>query len=414
MKNKKIKILILLLLGFFICPKIIYAAEQDIIITEIAAYESSNYEWLEIYNKGTEPVDLTSWKFYEAETNHKLNEFQNDLIIKPGEYAIIADVAANFKEAYPDFTGMIIDSSWSSLKEAGEEIALKNANGDIIESFTYLPCPDTSLQRIDLNLNDYTETNWQVHPTSNTAGQINEFDEQQNDSTEQNNQPETTDDQTPPDEISQVESPNQGGSQKIVSSGTLVINEFVSDPADGEVEWIELYNKNVFNIDLLGWKILDGSETITELNGTIGSNFDNKFTVIEKPKGRLNNSGDVIILKDPNNNIIDAVFYGNWDSGFIDENAPVAKDPFATARIIDGGTTYNNHNDFVVTETPTKGYANLITLSEEEAQKIKDPDVKIVKKKINYKEQIMINEIYPNPPGSDLEFEWIELKNTNI
>ncbi len=410
-KTKILAILTLLLLGFFICLKIIYAAETDIIITEIAAYEKSNYEWLEIYNKGTEPVDLNDWKFYEAETNHKLNEFQDDLIIEPGEYAIIADVGENFKKSYPDFTGTIIDSSWSSLKESGEEITLKNANGDIIETFTYLPCPDTSLQRIDLNSNNYTETNWQIHETGNSAGKENEFNNQNDPPQDPTEEPDPEPEPEPdPEPEPEPDSP-QPSSQKIVSSGTLVINEFVSDPADGEVEWIELYNKNVFDIDLTGWQILDGTETKTELSGTIGSNFDSRFFVIEKPKGRLNNSGDSIILKDPQNNIIDAVSYGKWGL-FPDENAPAAKDPFSTARIFDGAHTFKNKNDFVVTETPTKGETNLITITEiQEKNYDHITDIKIEKKKTNYKEQIAISEIYPNPPGSDLEFEWLELKN---
>ena len=77
MKNKILIILILISwLGFFILPTTVLAAENDIIISEIAAFESSNYEWLEIFNNGDEAVDLTGWKFYENETNHKLTEYQ--------------------------------------------------------------------------------------------------------------------------------------------------------------------------------------------------------------------------------------------------------------------------------------------------------------------------------------------------
>src|SRR4030042_4973668 len=167
--------LTLFCLGFFIFPLTALAVETDIVISEIGAYEISDYEWLEIFNNGAEPVDLAGWKFYEDQTNHGLSAFLGDLIIEPGEYAIIADVAANFQKKYPDFNGTILDSSWTTLNENGEELALKNKNGEIIETFTYLPCPDTSLQRIDLNLNDYTENNWQTHETSNSAGRANEF-----------------------------------------------------------------------------------------------------------------------------------------------------------------------------------------------------------------------------------------------
>ncbi|MFA5188247.1 MAG: lamin tail domain-containing protein [Patescibacteria group bacterium] len=429
MKNKKQRfaVLTLLLLGFFNFPIYAYAADSDIVISEIGAYETSDNEWVEIYNKGAEPVDLTNWKFYEDQTNHRLSAFQNDLIIDPGEYAIIANKADLFKQKYSDFTGTIIDSSWSSLREDGEEIGLKNSAGETIEIFTYLPCPDTSLQRVDLNLNDYTTANWQVHAAANSAGKANEFpnqppidpppaDDPPPDDDPPADEPPTDDpppDQPPADDPQPEDNPlaSTSSNRKIVSSGTLVINEFVSDPADGEVEWLELYNKNIFDIDLAGYTITDGSGAQTNLTGTIGSNFDNKFLVIENPKGKLNNSGDAIILKDDKNNIIDAVFYGNWDNGFPENNAPVAKDPDSTARIFDGAETFNNKNDFAVTQTPTKGEANIISLTEEEKSKTATETTdKESKQKI--KDKIVINELFPNPPGSDLEFEFIELKNT--
>jgi len=163
---------------------------------------------------------------------------------------------------------------------------------------------------------------------------------------------------------------------------------------------------------LTGWKILDGAGTETILSGQIGSNFDNRFLVISKPKGKLNNTGDAIILKDKNNNIIDGVYYGNWDSGFIEENAPVAKDPFSVARIFDGAETFNNKNDFVITQTPTKGEPNLITLTEEDKKEKKpssaDDSTELT---VTAEGQIIISEIYPNPPGADTEGEWIELEN---
>jgi len=178
MKSKKLigKTLTLVLLGILVFPPVTLAQEQRIVITEIAAYEPGNHEWIEILNLTEFPVDLTDWKFYENETNHSLNEFQGDLVIEPGEYAIIADVAANFVSDYPEFKGTVIDSSWSSLKEEGEEIKIINSHYEIVESFTYLHSPETSLQKIDPELVDYTENNWQAHADSNSAGRENEFE----------------------------------------------------------------------------------------------------------------------------------------------------------------------------------------------------------------------------------------------
>lgn len=146
-----------------------------VVITEIGAYETADYEWVEIYNTGSAAVDLTGWKFYEEQTNHGLKAFQGDMIIEAGEYAIIANKADLFKQKYPDFAGTIIDSSWSSLKESGEEIGLKDSKLNVIELFTYLPAATASLQKVNLNLADYSDQNWQLHADSNSAGRANEF-----------------------------------------------------------------------------------------------------------------------------------------------------------------------------------------------------------------------------------------------
>ncbi|MCG2701245.1 helix-hairpin-helix domain-containing protein, partial [Candidatus Parcubacteria bacterium] len=45
--------------------------------------------------------------------------------------------------------------------------------------------------------------------------------------------------------------------------GDIVINEFVSDPTDNDVEWIELYNNTNKEIDLTDWTIEEGSEAKT-------------------------------------------------------------------------------------------------------------------------------------------------------
>jgi PKD repeat protein len=170
----------------------------------------------------------------------------------------------------------------------------------------------------------------------------------------------------------------------------IVINEFVSDPVDGEEEWIELYNNTEREVDLTGWKIEDGSGAITNLSGKIGPK---DFFVVEKIKGYLNNSGDIIILKDPSGKIIDQVAYGDWDDGNKDDNAPGTRDPYSVARIIDGYDTDRDNLDFKISTTPTKGESNKI--SEEKT----------------YPFGVILNEILPNPKGDDSENEFIELKN---
>src|SRR3990167_8117808 len=129
-------------LFFTFIPQAAYAADSDIVISEIAAYENSDHEWIEIYNKCVETVDLTGWKFFEDGTNHGLSSFRGGFVIQPGSYAVIADTASNTATDYPQYQGILIDSSWTTLNESGELIGLKRVSGSIIEQFTYGAAPN--------------------------------------------------------------------------------------------------------------------------------------------------------------------------------------------------------------------------------------------------------------------------------
>ena len=107
--------------SFFIAQKSL-ATNSDIVINEIGAYATSTHEWVEIYNKGSDPIDLTGWKFWEATTNHGLTVNSGDNILAPGEYAAIVQDDAQFLLDHSGFSGSVFDSSWSSLSESGEEI----------------------------------------------------------------------------------------------------------------------------------------------------------------------------------------------------------------------------------------------------------------------------------------------------
>lgn len=185
----------------------------------------------------------------------------------------------------------------------------------------------------------------------------------------------------------------------VYSLGQVVINEFVSDPIDNENEFVELYNTTFKEIDLKGWYLEEGSNAKTYLDGKIGPHG---FVVAEKINGSLNNTGDIIILREPSNNLIDQVVYGNWSVGGA-SNAPVAHDPASVARKIDGQSTFNNFNDFQVTYRVTSGAGNIIESLDE--------DSKEAGKNYDYNDSIIFSEILPNPVGSEVTGEFIELYN---
>lgn len=204
-------------------------------------------------------------------------------------------------------------------------------------------------------------------------------------------------------------------------TGNIIINEFLSDPNGGDKEWLELYNKSTSTINLTGWTFSDNAATTT-ISGIIGTTTENKYFLIEFNSGRLNNAGDIITVRDGAGKLIDRVAYGNYNDGDLSDNAPYPGKGYASARTVDGRDSGNNKSDFAETITPTKGDTNLITprpIGGENGGYTPPLDAQPTSTATstdNYPPvaagtRITINEIAPNPAGSDEEDEFVELKN---
>jgi len=350
-------------MGIFLIINLARSENTDIVINEICprgCASSKDKQWIEIYNKGGEAVDISGWKFYvKDESDHGINTstITSNFVIEPGEYAVIAQNDLEFMNEYPEFDGKLFDSTWTrSLYQDGDTIGLKDNNDDWVEEeFTYKTINNFSLERKNVDELITDENNWLEHPDSNSVGQINYWsgDTEHGDTEDEEDTEDTEDEGDTEDDTTPTSTP------PIVSStdAILVLNEFVSDPIEGQNEWIELYNAGTSTIDLIGWTLSDGVGIIASPTGTID---DGGFFVIELSSNKLNNSGDIIILKNEEE-IVDVISFGNWDDGNTADNALVTSDPNSVARIVDGGDTDNDKNDWEETTTPTKGLANIIT-----------------------------------------------------
>ena len=95
----------------------------------------ATHEWIEVCNTGSS-ADLSEWKLYENETNHSLNISSGSSTLAQGTCAIIADNATTFAADYPSFSGNLFDSVFS-LKNTGETLQLKDADGTVQDDVTY-------------------------------------------------------------------------------------------------------------------------------------------------------------------------------------------------------------------------------------------------------------------------------------
>lgn len=125
----------LLLLFLFFLATPVFA---DVYINEIM-YDldgtDSGREWVEVYNDGSDSVDLSTWKLFENGSKHGLIPLGAGTL-SGGSYAIIADNANTFKTDWPSFSGLLFDSAFS-LSNTGESLALVNTNGDVVGNISY-------------------------------------------------------------------------------------------------------------------------------------------------------------------------------------------------------------------------------------------------------------------------------------
>ena len=141
-KNQPTLILLAILLSLII-PRTLNAG---VVITEIM-YDlpgaDAGREWIEVYNTNDFDVDLSQYRFFRNNVNHRIGIYDPDEADLPhtlpsGQYAVIADGPPNFLVDNPDFSGILYNSSFT-LRDGGEKLSIVNPDGDIVYSVHYEP-----------------------------------------------------------------------------------------------------------------------------------------------------------------------------------------------------------------------------------------------------------------------------------
>lgn len=409
-KNLSLVLWPAIMVGFFVALPAL-AAPNHIVISEIQiGGMTATDEFVELFNPTPSAVNLKSWRLSKRTASgnqtNLLTAFPDVNLPAHGHFLITHSTGYTGSTAtdaqYSTAESLAANNTVVLFSDAGNTIVDLVGMGTA-SSFegTSAPNPpnDQSIERqsgtdgiidSDNNANDFILV---ATPTP-----MNLASQPQSESTPPPEEPPTSpapnDTTTPPPPAPL----SGGGSAGLLPPlpGDILINEFVSDPADEDEEWIELINRTGRDIDLTGWVIEEGGERQTILSGTIAGTVLNNFFVVMKPKGSLNNAGDHIVLKTQNEQIINEVSYGNWTDGNLADNAPAASDPMSVARTIDGFSTGNAAIDFAPTLTPTKGLPNIITTAGSAA--------------VSGPATLRLSELLPNPVGTDIN-EFIEVTN---
>lgn len=156
------------------------AVKGDLIINEFMADPSPviglpEVEFIEIYNRSSKYIDLSSWKIGDASSDGTIVSG----FISPGEYKILC-ASASLTD-YP--TGYAV-TSFPSLNNSGDDIVLKSNTGVIIDKLTYSDSwynndikaeGGYTLERINSSDPCSDVNNWTASNASNggTPGQVN-------------------------------------------------------------------------------------------------------------------------------------------------------------------------------------------------------------------------------------------------
>jgi competence ComEA-like helix-hairpin-helix protein len=101
---------------------------------------------------------------------------------------------------------------------------------------------------------------------------------------------------------------------KINYPDNIYFSELMPSPkgTDETEEWIKIYNANDFDVNLSGWTIEDeiGAPTVYKIN-TGAIIFANQYLIFKRPDTKiiLNNEGDSLILRSPDDKIKDNVIF---------------------------------------------------------------------------------------------------------
>jgi hypothetical protein len=402
-------------------PRLTCNLDDAIVINEFLADPTGadsdvKAEWVELFNPRNEDLDVTGWSLKSRSQGDSSPSTEFDLprgaIIPAQGYLVVG--GANV--AFADYNADPFDLPSGS---GGDGLYLVDCKGDDVDVALY------GGENVDLLVEQTGDTPATLGPDPGSdqvvARASNGLD---------------TDVCAADFVIAQRATPgaeNPTVAPPVCEDGAIiVINEALVNPtgsdSDALAEWVELYNPGDLPVRLDGWTI----STITSYDSEDAANNETEKvalptgTVIDPGGyyviGDLNvpeadfvldrafslgsgSGGDGIALRDCAGDLADQLLYGDTnDDGLIGEDGvepdnlpPSPNEAECLARRQDGLDTNADSRDFQATGECTPGAEN------PESEEIDCQPAESV--------SVVLNEILPDPSGTDAGFEWIELYN---
>lgn len=186
-------------------------------------------EYIELYNKVDQSIDLSNWILNYGTTPIALT----GIVIPAHGWAVLyrsgREIEVGSGQACP------LDKFPSALANTGKELSLYDANGQLMDQYTYPKAKPACSWEFD-------EEGWHLSsdPRGGTPGEANsEVEENEEDPDETPDEPE--EETNPEPEIPEAQQPQPGD---------IIINELLPEPFVDGSEYIELYNRSEQELSL--------------------------------------------------------------------------------------------------------------------------------------------------------------------
>jgi len=126
------------------------STNESIVISEIMYHpahsattpENLKQEWIELFNRGAQTVNLTGWRFSDG-----VGFVFPTVSIGAGKYLVVAADVSTFKAKYPSVTNVV--GGWTGwLSNSGEKLELVDEAGDVVNSVKYADEGDWAVREL--------------------------------------------------------------------------------------------------------------------------------------------------------------------------------------------------------------------------------------------------------------------------
>ncbi len=269
------------------------------------------FEWVEVFNAGSEPIDLAGWTIAD---NRAVDDLPG-LVVAPGAYVTIGGSA----EAADGTVDIVVEDGriGNGLANGGDVVTLRDALGRVVDEVDYrappIPLPEVG-QSIALSGDA-----WVLNTVPSPGG-----DGVTPPPAEVAEQPPASSQPPPAGDAAQEEEADLPAAPPVPA---LRITEIFASAGmgsrDAAFEWVEVFNAGSEPIDLAGWTIAD-NRAVDELAAgvvgpgarvTIGGSAEAADGMVDVvvEDGRIGNGlangGDVVTLRDRWGRVVDEVDY---------------------------------------------------------------------------------------------------------